>query len=68
VDKYYKPTIIMEIKTKEGFAVASCRSIEDFHILDGLNSMKDLFIKYGGHAGAAGFSIPIEISLYLKKK
>lgn len=68
VDKYYKPTIIMEIKTKEGFAVASCRSIEDFHILEGLNSMKDLFIKYGGHAGAAGFSIPIEnIPLFEEK-
>lgn len=60
VDKYYKPTIIMEIKENEGFAVASCRSIEGFHILEGLNSMKDLFLKYGGHAGAAGFSIPIE--------
>ena len=60
VDKYYKPTIIMEIKEKDGFAVASCRSIEGFHILEGLNSMKEIFIKYGGHAGAAGFSIPID--------
>ena len=60
VDKYYKPTIIMEIKRNEGFAVASCRSIEDFHVLEGLVSMKELFIKFGGHAGAAGFSIPIE--------
>lgn len=60
VDKYYKPTIIMEIKAHEGFAVASCRSIEAFHILEGLMSMKELFIKFGGHAGAAGFSIPIE--------
>lgn len=60
VDKYYKPTIIMEIKAKEGFAVASCRSIDGFHLLNGLNSMKELFIKYGGHAGAAGFSIPID--------
>lgn len=56
VDKYYKPTIIMEIKDDD-LAVASCRSIDGFNILEALNSMKDLFIKYGGHAGAAGFSI-----------
>ena len=60
VDRYYKPSIIMEIKTNEGIATASCRSIEGFNITEALNSMKELFVKYGGHAGAAGFSIPIE--------
>lgn len=60
VDRYYKPAIIMEIKEDEGIAVASCRSIEGFNIIEALNSMKELFLKYGGHAGAAGFSIPIE--------
>ena len=60
VDRYYKPTIIMEIKKVEGIATASCRSIEGFNIIEALNSMKELFVKYGGHAGAAGFSIPIE--------
>ncbi|MEF9932719.1 MAG: single-stranded-DNA-specific exonuclease RecJ [Cetobacterium sp.] len=60
VDKFYKPTIIMEIKPSEGIATASCRSIEGFNIIEALNSMSELFIKYGGHAGAAGFSIPID--------
>lgn len=60
VDTYYKPTIIMEIKKDEGVATASCRSIEGFNIIQAMNSMKELFLKYGGHAGAAGFSIPIE--------
>ena len=55
VDKYYKPTIIME--EKNGISKASCRSIEGYSIIEGLNSMKGIFIKYGGHAGAAGFSI-----------
>jgi len=55
VDKYYKPTIIME--EKDGISKASCRSIEGYSIIDGLNSMKEIFIKYGGHPGAAGFSI-----------
>jgi single-stranded-DNA-specific exonuclease len=57
VDKYYKPTIIMEIKEEGNIAVASCRSIDNFSMIDALNSMSDIFIKYGGHDGAAGFSI-----------
>lgn len=60
VDRYYKPAVIMEIKKNEGIATASCRSIEGFNIIEAINSMKELFVKYGGHAGAAGFSIPIE--------
>lgn len=60
LDRYYKPTIIMEIKLEEGIATASCRSIEGFNMIEALNSMKELFVKYGGHAGAAGFSIKIE--------
>lgn len=60
LDRYYKPTIIMEIKPLEGIATASCRSTEAFNMIEALNSMKELFVKYGGHAGAAGFSIPIE--------
>ena len=60
LDRYYKPTIIMEIKPLEGIATASCRSTEAFNMIEALNSMKELFLKYGGHAGAAGFSIPIE--------
>lgn len=58
VDKYYKPTIIMDIK-EDGTATGSCRSIEGFNIIEALNSMKDLFVKYGGHAGAAGLTIEV---------
>ena len=60
LDRYYKPTIIMEIKSDEGIATASCRSIEGFNIIEAINNFSDLLIKYGGHSGAAGFSIKIE--------
>lgn len=60
LDRYYKPTIIMEIKPDEGIATASCRSIEGFNIIEAINNFSDLLIKYGGHSGAAGFSIKIE--------
>ena len=68
LDRYYKPTIIMEIKKEEGIATASCRSIEGFNIIEALNSLSSLLIKYGGHAGAAGFSIKIEnIDIFAEK-
>ena len=60
LDKYYKPTIIMEIKENEGVATASCRSIDGVNIVECLNSVSDILVKYGGHSGAAGFTIEIE--------
>lgn len=60
LDKYYSPTIIMEIKETEGIATASCRSIDGINIVDCLNSVSDILIKYGGHSGAAGFTIAID--------
>ena len=68
VDTYYKPVIIMEVKEDEGVALGSCRSIENFNILEALQSMPELFVRFGGHAGAAGFTIPIKnIGLFIKK-
>ena len=68
VDTYYKPVIIMEVKEDEGIAVGSCRSIEGFNILNALQSMSELFVKFGGHSGAAGFTIPIKnIELFKRK-
>ena len=60
LDKYYKPSIIMEIKESEGVATASCRSIDGLNIVECLNSVSDILVKYGGHSGAAGFTIKIE--------
>lgn len=68
VDRYYKPTIIIDIKPEEGIGVASCRSIEGFNIIESLNYIRDIFTKYGGHSGAAGFSIEIERIPELKER
>ena len=59
-EKYYKPTIIYEIKENENIAVASCRSIENFNITETLSKFSDYLIKYGGHWAAAGFSISLD--------
>ena len=60
LDKYYTPTIIMEIKEEDGIATASCRSIDGLNIVECLNSVADILIRYGGHSGAAGFTISID--------
>ncbi len=55
-DQFYKPAIVMS-KTASGEIVGSGRSIEEFNIIKNLQILEDLFIKYGGHPQACGFSI-----------
>lgn len=55
VERYYKPTIILNIE--EGIAKGSARSIPEFNIFESMNQCRDLFIKFGGHHQAAGLSI-----------
>ena len=59
-DKFNKPTIILTNSNEEGVLKASCRSIEAYDIFSNLEKHKDLFIKFGGHKLAAGFSIKKE--------
>lgn len=56
-EKYYKPTIVLTDTYNQDEAKASCRSIEAYDIYSSLSDFKDLFIKFGGHKLAAGFSI-----------
>ncbi len=53
--KYYTPVIIGQ-KGNE-ITTASCRSIPEFNLIHALTECKDLFIRYGGHRMAAGFTI-----------
>ena len=39
-------------------AQGSGRSIEAFHLLEALEGMRELFTKFGGHAHAAGLTLP----------
>ncbi len=51
-----KPTLV--IAHEDGEAYGSGRSVEGFHLLAALESCADLFTRFGGHAHAAGFSLP----------
>lgn len=53
VSKIGKPVILISVR--QGFAKASCRSVEGINIFDILSQMKEEFIRFGGHNLAAGF-------------
>jgi single-stranded-DNA-specific exonuclease len=56
VERYGRPTLVLS--HDGGEAHGSGRSIRAFHLLDALESCRELFTRYGGHAHAVGFSLP----------
>lgn len=63
-DDYYRPSIIFAPSTETGMIKGSARSIPNLHIRDVLadiNAMDEsLITKFGGHAMAAGLSLPFD--------
>ena len=55
---YYRPAIVAAKSADE--TRGSCRSIPEFHITDALDLCKDLLVRHGGHAAAAGFTVKNE--------
>ncbi len=55
---YYRPAIVAAKNAEE--TRGSCRSIPEFHITDALDLCKDLLVRHGGHAAAAGFTVKNE--------
>jgi single-stranded-DNA-specific exonuclease len=49
---------VVILGVENGVAQGSGRSIAAFHLLDALESMRELFTKFGGHAHAAGLTLP----------
>jgi single-stranded-DNA-specific exonuclease len=56
VERFHRPAIVLGVAN--GVAQGSGRSIEAFHLLDALEGMRELFTKFGGHAHAAGLTLP----------
>ncbi|MBE6008739.1 MAG: single-stranded-DNA-specific exonuclease RecJ [Lachnospiraceae bacterium] len=54
-EKFNRPVIV--ITDGEGYAKGSARSIEGYNIFEELNKERELFVKFGGHAMAAGLSL-----------
>ena len=55
VERYHRPVFVLGLEN--GMAQGSGRSIRQFHLLEALESMADLFSKFGGHRQAAGLTL-----------
>jgi len=58
VERYHRPVFVLGIEN--GTAQGSGRSIPAFHLLEALEQMPELFVKFGGHRQAAGLTIPAD--------
>lgn len=56
VERFHRPAFVLGVEN--GVAQGSGRSIPAFHLLAALEAMPDLFTKFGGHAQAAGVTLP----------
>jgi len=57
-ERYYRPVIVFT-DSEDGIK-GSGRSIESYNMYDELNKCRELYTKFGGHAMAAGLSLPRE--------
>ena len=58
MEEHYRPTIAVSLQN--GMAKGSARSIKGIHITETLQSCADLLQQFGGHAAAAGLTLPIK--------
>ena len=66
-EKYYRPVLLFTDSEEPGIMKGSGRSIEGYNMYDEINKESDLFVKFGGHEMAAGFSIKAENFNSLKR-
>ena len=57
-EEFHKPSLVM--RHGETTTRGSARSIEGFHITQALDACSELLLQHGGHARAAGFTLPNE--------
>jgi single-stranded-DNA-specific exonuclease len=55
-EEFYRPSVVVEQGQVE--SRGSCRSIPEFHITRALDECAELLTRHGGHAAAAGFTVP----------
>ena len=58
MEQHYRPTVILT--TAHGKATGSARSVSGYNIYQALSACADLLDQYGGHAYAAGLTLPLE--------
>jgi single-stranded-DNA-specific exonuclease len=56
VEKHHRPAVVLASIDNE-HVVASGRSIPEFNLVQSFTTCADLFVRYGGHSQAAGFTL-----------
>ncbi|MXQ48453.1 single-stranded-DNA-specific exonuclease RecJ [Streptococcus pneumoniae] len=51
---------VIVLNSENGLAKGSARSLEVLNIFDALDDHREIFTAFGGHAGAAGMTLPVE--------
>jgi single-stranded-DNA-specific exonuclease len=59
VERLHRPVFVLGRNPDDGLASGSGRSIAAFHLLEALESMSELFVRFGGHAHAAGATMEV---------
>lgn len=57
VERLHRPIFVLGRNPDDGLAQGSGRSIPAFHLLKALESMPDVFVRFGGHKHAAGVTL-----------
>ena len=57
VERFHRPVFVLGVNPDDGVAQGSGRSVAAFHLLEALESMPELFLKFGGHRHAAGVTL-----------
>ena len=55
-EEFYRPAVV--IRTGENWCTGSARSIPEFNIIEAFQQCRGMLSHFGGHAQAAGFSLP----------
>ena len=59
-ERYYRPSIVLTDSSSEGMIKGSARSIEEYHMYEGLCGCREYLAGFGGHPMAAGLSLKRE--------
>ncbi len=65
-EELYRPSVVAEVGERETHG--SCRSIPEFNITAALDECRELLVRHGGHAAAAGFTIRTELLPELRER
>ena len=66
-ERLHRPSVVISLD-EDGLGHGSARSIEAYHLLNGLTACADLFVKFGGHSHAAGLTIKGENVAELRRR